>query len=54
MADAPGTIGGMAVGLTNAMLAEKAPEDGHRRNILDCSFRHVGISIVRTAPEGSG
>ncbi|WP_031066108.1 sigma-70 family RNA polymerase sigma factor [Streptomyces sp. NRRL WC-3742] len=51
VANTPGAIGGMAVGLTNAMLAETAPEDGHRRNILGCSYRHVGISIVR---DGSG
>ncbi|MFF7994254.1 sigma-70 family RNA polymerase sigma factor [Kitasatospora xanthocidica] len=51
VAAAPEAIGGMAVGLTNSMLAETAPDDGHRRNILDCSFRHVGISIVR---DGSG
>ncbi|MEU6972044.1 sigma-70 family RNA polymerase sigma factor [Kitasatospora aureofaciens] len=51
VADAPGAIGGMAVDVTNAMLAETAPDDGHRRNILDCAFRHVGISVVR---DGSG
>ncbi|MFE0458608.1 CAP domain-containing protein [Kitasatospora sp. NPDC058965] len=37
----------MAVGLTNSMLAEKAPNDGHRRNILSADFHHIGISVIR-------
>ena len=36
-----------AVGLTQSMLDEKPPEDGHRRNILSSSFTHVGIAIFR-------
>ncbi|GAA2002483.1 sigma-70 family RNA polymerase sigma factor [Catenulispora subtropica] len=40
-------IAKMAVGLTNSMLAEKPPNDGHRRNILSTSFHHIGISIFR-------
>jgi RNA polymerase sigma factor (sigma-70 family) len=40
-------IASMAVGLTNSMLAEKPPNDGHRRNILSSSFKHIGISVVR-------
>ncbi len=34
-----------AVGLTQAMLNEKPPDDGHRLNILSGSFRHVGIAV---------
>jgi uncharacterized protein YkwD len=37
----------MAVGLTQAMLNEKPPDDGHRRNILSSSFTHVGIAVFR-------
>jgi uncharacterized protein YkwD len=35
-----------AVGLTQDMLNEKPPDDGHRLNILSSSFRHVGISVL--------
>jgi uncharacterized protein YkwD len=31
------------------MLAETPPNDGHRRNILNASFAHVGISLYRDA-----
>ena len=37
----------MAVGLTQAMLNEKPPDDGHRRNILSSSFTHIGIAVFR-------
>jgi uncharacterized protein YkwD len=37
----------MAVGLTRAMLNEKPPDDGHRRNILSSSFTHIGIAVFR-------
>jgi len=37
----------MAVGLTQAMLNEKPPDDGHRRNILSGSFTHIGIAVFR-------
>ncbi|MDH6118883.1 uncharacterized protein YkwD [Kitasatospora sp. GAS204A] len=40
-------IAGMAVGLTNSMLAEQPPNDGHRRNILDPAFHHIGIELLR-------
>ncbi len=39
----------MAESLTASMLAETAPNDGHRRNILSSSFHHVGISLYRDA-----
>ncbi|MCX4751063.1 CAP domain-containing protein [Kitasatospora sp. NBC_01287] len=47
VADTTAAIAGMAVGLTNSMLAEQAPNDGHRRNILDPSFHHVGVELWR-------
>jgi uncharacterized protein YkwD len=49
VADSSADIARMAVGLTQAMLNEKPPDDGHRRNILSRSFTHVGIAIYRDA-----
>jgi uncharacterized protein YkwD len=40
-------IARMAVSLTQSMLNEKPPSDGHRQNILSATFRHVGIAIRR-------
>ena len=40
-------IAKMAVALTQDMLNEKPPDDGHRRNILSSSFTHIGIAVVR-------
>ena len=40
-------IAQMAVRLTQAMLNEKPPDDGHRMNILSRSFTHVGIAVYR-------
>ncbi|WP_143686846.1 CAP domain-containing protein [Streptomyces sp. TLI_171] len=37
----------MALGLTRSMLAERPPNDGHRRNILNPAFHHVGIELLR-------
>lgn len=42
-------IVGMAAGITSSMLAEKPPNDGHRRNILSSTFRHIGICVYRDA-----
>jgi uncharacterized protein YkwD len=36
-----------ANGLTDSMLAEKAPDDGHRKNLLSTSFTRIGLSITR-------
>ncbi|MGH6654002.1 MAG: sigma-70 family RNA polymerase sigma factor [Actinocrinis sp.] len=44
-------IAQMAVGLTQSMLDEKPPNDGHRQNILSSSFHHIGIAVYR---DGSG
>ena len=39
----------MAVSLTQAMLDEKPPDDGHRKNILSRSFTHIGIAVFRVS-----
>jgi uncharacterized protein YkwD len=51
VADTTAAIAQMAVGLTQSMLNEKPPDDGHRRNILSATFTHVGIAVYR---DGSG
>jgi uncharacterized protein YkwD len=38
-------IAQMAVGLTQDMLNEKPPADGHRLNILSSTFHHIGIAV---------
>ncbi len=45
-------IAQMAVGLTQDMLNEKPPDDGHRKNILSSSFTHIGIAVYRD-PSGT-
>ncbi|GAA4836425.1 CAP domain-containing protein [Kitasatospora terrestris] len=40
-------IAAQAVRLTQSMLDEKPPADGHRRNLLSRSFTHVGIAVYR-------
>ena len=40
-------IAQLAVGLTQSMLNEKPPDDGHRLNILSSAFSHVGIAVYR-------
>jgi uncharacterized protein YkwD len=40
-------IAALAVSLTQGMLNETPPNDGHRLNILSSSFRHVGIYVLR-------
>ncbi len=40
-------IAQMAVGLTQSMLNEQPPDDGHRMNILSSSFTHIGIAVYR-------
>jgi uncharacterized protein YkwD len=47
VAGSTAAIAQMAVGLTQSMLDEKPPDDGHRLNILSSAFRHVGISVFR-------
>jgi uncharacterized protein YkwD len=36
-----------ANGLTDSMLAETPPNDGHRKNLLSTSFKRIGLSVVR-------
>ncbi|MEU4161762.1 CAP domain-containing protein [Actinoplanes sp. NPDC026670] len=36
-----------ANGLTDSMLAEVPPNDGHRKNLLNPDFTRIGLSIVR-------
>jgi uncharacterized protein YkwD len=40
-------IAQMAVTLTQDMLNEQPPGDGHRMNILSTSFTHIGIAVYR-------
>jgi uncharacterized protein YkwD len=47
VADSDQPIASMAVGLTQSMLDEKPPDDGHRRNILSSSFTRIGIAVLR-------
>ena len=42
-------IAAAAVGLTQDMLDEKPPDDGHRLNILSSSFAHIGIAVHRSS-----
>jgi uncharacterized protein YkwD len=46
-ADTDSAIAQMAVGLTQSMLNEKPPDDGHRQNILSSSYTHIGIAVLR-------
>ena len=43
----PDAIAHMARELTSAMLNERPPDDGHRKNILSSAFHHIGIAIFR-------
>ena len=47
VANTTAAIAQMAVSLTQAMLNEKPPDDGHRKNILSSSFTHIGIAVFR-------
>jgi uncharacterized protein YkwD len=49
VADTSAAITQMAVALTQDMLNEKPPDDGHRLNILSSTFTHIGITIQRSA-----
>ena len=49
VADTDAAKAASAVGLTQMMLDEKAPDDGHRRNILSTGFSRVGIAVLRDA-----
>jgi uncharacterized protein YkwD len=47
VSDTDAAIAQMAVGLTQSMLNEKPPDDGHRQNILSSSYTHIGIAVLR-------
>jgi uncharacterized protein YkwD len=47
VADTTAAITQMAVTLTQDMLNEQPPNDGHRMNILSTSFTHIGIAVYR-------
>jgi uncharacterized protein YkwD len=47
VSDSPDAIAQMAMDLTRAMLNERPPDDGHRKNILSSAFHHIGIAIFR-------
>jgi uncharacterized protein YkwD len=49
VADTPAAITQMAVALTQDMLNEKPPDDGHRLNILSSAFTHIGIAVYRSS-----
>lgn len=49
VADTPEAIAAMAVNLTQGMLDEQPPDDGHRRNILSSGFTRIGIAVHRDA-----
>lgn len=52
VADTSTAITQMAVTLTQDMLNEKPPNDGHRLNLLSSTFTHIGIAIY-CAPDGT-
>jgi uncharacterized protein YkwD len=49
VARAAAAVRQLAIALTDAMLAEKPPDDGHRLNLLSSTFTSIGITIGRAA-----
>jgi uncharacterized protein YkwD len=47
VADTPAAIAQLALTLTRDMLGEKPPGDGHRLDLLNPAFHHIGIAIDR-------
>ena len=47
VSDSTDAIAHMAKELTTAMLNERPPDDGHRKNILSSAFHHIGIAVFR-------
>jgi uncharacterized protein YkwD len=47
VSDTSSAIAEMAVGLTQSMLNEQPPDDGHRMNILSTTYTHIGIAVIR-------
>ena len=51
VADTDAAIAEMVVSLTQAMINERPPDDGHRLNIISRHFTRIGIAVYR---DGSG
>ena len=49
VADTTTAITQLVVTLTQDMLNEQPPNDGHRLNILSTSFTHIGIAVYRSS-----
>jgi uncharacterized protein YkwD len=49
VANTSAAIARMAAGLTQSMLNEQPPDDGHRMNILSAAFTHIGITVYRSS-----
>jgi uncharacterized protein YkwD len=47
VADTDVAVAQLAVSLTQSMLNEQPPDDGHRLNILSSSFTLIGIAVYR-------
>jgi uncharacterized protein YkwD len=47
VADTAAAIAKMAVSLTQSMINEQPPNDGHRMNILSSTFTYIGIAVER-------
>ena len=47
VSDTTSAIGQAGVALTQDMLNEQPPNDGHRLNILSTSYTHIGIAVYR-------
>jgi len=47
VADTTAAITQMAMGITQYMLNEKPPDDGHRLNILSSAFTRIGVAVYR-------
>lgn len=47
IADTPQAEAQMVVNLTQQMIDEQPPDDGHRQNILSSGYTYIGISVYR-------
>jgi uncharacterized protein YkwD len=46
-ADTTASIVAAANGLTDLMLAEQPPNDGHRKNLLNPAYKRIGLAVTR-------
>src|SRR6266542_2584914 len=46
VADTDSAVAQLAVTITQDMLNERPPDDGHRLNILSSAFHHIGITVL--------